>query len=240
MAEMKSTSVRFIDRERRMIDLIRDKVIMSYPLNAIPDDLYQALADLADAAPVKEDNLGMLRARVDKASMSSLNLDNPFPINVSIKRIRLTLTDEAIEDRIDDLEGQFLAFQGRSFKDSIDERIELYRSLHLDDSKIDLLRLGAVEMYGSTSYANIQKDPRVSLSVSWPLPNETTQRGLQINCIAEIIPPGDPFYKYVRILSVLFGGRYLDTGKIEYPCAYKLWVSEVKDKSLADTEGFVL
>ncbi len=240
MAELKSTSVRFIDRERRMIDLIRNKVIMSYPLNAVPNDLYQALADLADTAPVKEDSLGMLKARVDKASMSSLSLDNPFPINTSIKRIRLTLTDEAIKERIDDLEGQFLAFQGRSFEDSIDERIGLYRSLHLDDSRIDRFRLGAVEIYGSTSYANIQKDPRVSLSVSWPLPDEATQRGLQINCIAEIVPPGDPFYKYMRILLVLFGGRYIDTGKTEYPCAYKLWVSEVKDKSLVDTEGFVL
>lgn len=240
MAELKSTSVRFIDRERRMIDLIRDKVIMSYPLNAIPNDLYQALANLADTSPVKEDNLGMLKARVDKASMSSLNLDYPFPINTSIKRIRLTLTDEAIEDKIDDLEGRFLAFQGRSFDDTADERVELYRNLHLDDSKLDLFRLGAVEMYGSTSYANIKKDPRVALSVSWSVPNETTQRGLQINCIAEIVPPKDPFYKYMRILLSLFGVRYLDTGKPEYPCAYKLWVSEVKDKSLADTEGFVL
>ena len=239
MAELKSTSVRFIDRERRMIDLIRNKVIMSYPLNAVPDDLYQALADLADTAPIKEDKLGMLKARIDKAAMSSLDLENPFPINASIKRIRLTYTDEAIEDRIDDLEGQFLALQGRSFEDTADERVELYRSLHLDDSKLDLLRLGAVEMYGSASYANIKKDPRVSLCFSWPLPNEATQRGLQINCIAEIVPPGNPFYKYMRILLALFGVRYLDTGKAEYPCAYKLWVSEIKDKSLADTEGFV-
>ena len=223
-----------------MIDLIRNKVIMSYPLNAIPDDLYQALADLADTARIKEDNLGMLKARIDKAVMSSLDLENPFPINASIKRIRLTYTDEAIEDRIDDLEGQFLALQGRSFEDTADERVELYRSLHLDDSKLDLLRLGAVEMYGSASYANIKKDPRVSLCFSWPLPNEATQRGLQINCIAEIVPPGNPFYKYMRILLALFGVRYLDTGKAEYPCAYKLWVSEIKDKSLADTEGFVL
>jgi len=222
-----------------MIDLIRNKVIMSYPLNAVPDDLYQALADLADTAPIKEDPLGMLKARVDKAAMSSLNLENPFPINASIKRIRLTLTDEAIEDKIDDLEGQFLALQGRSFEDTADERVELYRSLHLDDSKLDLLRLGAVEMYGSASYANIKKDPRVSLCLFWPVPNEATQRGLQINCIAEIIPPGNPFYKYMRILLALFGVRYLDTGKAEYPCAYKLWVSEIKDKSLADTEGFV-
>lgn len=240
MAELRSTIVRFIDRERRMIDLIRNKVIMSYPLNAIPNDLYQALADLADTAPIKEDNLGILRARVDKASMSSLNLDYPFPINTSIKSIRLTLTDEAIEDRIDDLEGQFLAFQGRSFEDTADERIELYRNLHLHDSKLDLFRFGAVEMYGSASYANIKKDPRVSLCVSWPMPNKITQRGLQISCIAEIVPPGDPFYKYMRILLALFGVRYLDTGKAEYPCAYKLWVSEVNDKSLADTEGFVL
>ncbi len=240
MAELKATSVRFIDRERRMIELIRDKVIMSYPLNAVPDDLYQALADLADTAPIKEDKLGLLKARVDKAAMSSLNLDNPFPINSSVKRIRLTLTDEAIEDEIDDLEGQFLALQGRPFEDTVDERVALYRSLHLDDSKLDLFRLGAVEMYGSASYANIKKDPRVSLCLSWPLQNEATQRGLQINCIAEIVPPGNPFYKYMRILLALFGVRYLDTGKVEYPCAYKLWVSEVKDKSLGDTEGFVL
>lgn len=239
MVELKSTSVRFIDRERRMIDLIRNKVIMSYPLNAVPDDLYQALADLADTAPIKEDKLGMLQARIDKAVMSSLDLENPFPINASIKRIRLTLTDEAIEDKIDDLEGQFLALQGRSFENTTDERVELYRGLHLDDSKLDLFRLGALEMYGSASYANIMKDPRVSLCLSWPLPNEATQRGLQINCIAEIVPPGDPFYKYMRLLLALFGVRYLDTGKTEYPCAYKLWVSEIKDKSLADTEGFV-
>lgn len=240
MADLKSTSVRFIDRERRIIELIRDKVIMSYPLNAVPDDLYQALADLADTAPTKDNNLGILQARVDKAAMSSLEFESPFPINTSIKRLRLTLVDEAIEDRINDLEGRFLALQGRSFRDTVDERVELYRGLHLDDSKLDPFRLGAVEMYGSATYANIKRDPRVSLSISWSVPDKIEQRGLQINCIAEIVPPGDPFYKYMRILLAPFGGRYLYTGKTEYPCAYKLWVSEVKDKSLGDTEGFVL
>ena len=239
MAEQRTTFVRFVDRERRIIEITRNKVITSYPLNAVPDDLYQALADLADTAPIKENKLGMLKARIDKAALSSLDLENPFPINASIKRVRLTYTDEAIEDKIDDLEGQFLALQGRSFEDTADERIELYRALHIDDSKLDRFRLGVVEMYGSASYANIKKDPRVSLCLSWPLANEATQRGLQINCIAEIVPPGDPFYKYMRILLALFGVRYLDTGKTEYPCAYKLWVSEIKDKSLADTEGFV-
>ena len=58
------------------------------------------------------------------------------------------MTDEALAETIHELEGAELAFQGRPFEETIDERIELYQKMMIDDSKIDRFRFGAVEMYG--------------------------------------------------------------------------------------------
>jgi hypothetical protein len=111
----------------------------------------------------------------------------------------------------------------------------------LDDSKIDRFRLGAVEMYGDKTYHNILRDPRVTLNMFWTEDNNRLARSFQVNCIAEIVPPGTPFYRYMRLMRRLFSSTIVDIERraSDYICAYKFWVCEAKDKSLTGKPGFV-
>jgi hypothetical protein len=238
MPEEGRSHLRFIDRERRRIEVTDGSIIHSYPLNAIPDLLFEALASLAE----KESDIDGLehiqRATVHQPVANTSNAEGPFPVNSANKRVRLALLDEVIDNDIDELEGRVLALMGQSTEDNIEERMELYRDLFLDDSKIDRFMLGSMEMYGGITHRNIVRDPRVSLSFSWYRMTDPRNVGLQVNCIAEIIPPEDPFYRYMGVMLYLHGKKYLDLRQAKYPCAYKFWISEVKEKSLSHREGF--
>lgn len=235
------SAIRFIDRERRRIETTIGGLTVEFPLNAIPDPIYEAMASAADSAKDSQERLQMIYdSTLMKPTVSSVNSVGIFPVNTAKKIIRLTLKDEVILDVIDDLEGAELAWQGRPFEKTVDERIELYRNTLMDDSKIDRFRFGAVEIYGDQTYQNILRDPRVSLNPSWRVKNEGLALSYQINCIAEIVKPGDPFFKYMRLMRRLFSSRLLDLNRSEdYICAYKFWVCESKDKSLTEKAGFV-
>jgi hypothetical protein len=241
MTEDLVSRIRLIDRDERKIEIERGQIVMTYPLNAIPDILYQALADVAEKDINTENGLEYLyRSTVQKPTFVTFNAMNPFPLNCAPKVVRLTYHDEVIRNTLSDLEGRILSLQGRDFDNTINERIQLYRELHSDDSKIDRMRLGAIEIYGANTYENILRDPRVTLGFSWYRPEESPKEmGFQINCIAEVAIPGDPFYEYMEMMRTLFSKHYLNLGGKQYTCAYKLWVSEIKSKSLDDRSGFI-
>ncbi len=240
MSEEKPSTIKFIDRELRKIDINLSGLEVSFPLNAIPDMVYESIVNtLEGARDVDEKTRRLYDSTLMKPTISSQNATGIFPINSAKKIVRLTLTDEALEDMILELEGAELSFQGRPFDDTLEERIELYQRLMLDDTKIDRFRLGAVEMYGDVTYQNIQRDPRVSLNFFWRQEAEPTSQSYQVNCIAEIVPPGDPFFRYMRLMRRLFSSRLLDLrGTVDYVCAYKFWVCESKDKSLTEKAGY--
>jgi len=231
----------FVDRERRRVEVtFPDQITVCYPLNALPDPIYEAMASALDGnteayARVEE----LYSSTVMKPAVCTLNSSGPFPINAATKIVRLTLTDQAIDETVDEIEGELLALQGRPFKQTLQERIDIYKRLYIDDMKIDRMRLGAVEMFKEATYSNIQRDPRVALSFMWAQPGQSVAPGYQINCLAEISRPRDPFYRFMTCLRSLFSSRFLDVRGTEYACAYKFWVSEVKDKSLAPKPGFV-
>lgn len=234
-----SSTIKFIDRERRRIELESDQIRASYPLNTIPTPLYKALINLVEP---NEENPGdyshIYSSMAQKPTLCTLSSNLPFAVNCAAKRVRLTLNDTELENRIDEIEGEVLSLMSRPFDESIDDRIDLYRQLFLDESKIDLLRLGVVEMYGGRSYQNILRDRRVSLSFHWYRNEQPRNIGFQLNCIAEIIYPGAAFYRFMRAMLYLFGRRYLNLGLKEYPCVYRLWISEVIEKSLDHRTGF--
>jgi hypothetical protein len=231
----------FVDRERRRIEITYpDQISVCYPLNAIPDSIYEAMAAAADGssdafAKVEE----LYSSSVMKPAVCTLNLSGPFPVNAATKLVRLTPTDQAIEETVDEIEGQLLALQGRPFKQTVQERIDIYKRLYVDDKKVDRMRLGAVEMFQDVTYSNLQRDPRATLSFMWNRPGEAVAPGYQVNCLAEISRPRDPFYRFMRCLRSLFSSNFMDMRVPDYACAYKFWVSEVKDKSLAPKLGFV-
>ena len=235
------SKIKFIDKDRRRIEIILGGLSVEFPLNAIPDIVYEAMADAFNRTTESPETLNELYINtLMKPTISTLNASNIFPINSAKKIIRLTLTDDALADSIHELEGAELAFQGRPFEETIDERIELYQKMMLDDKKIDRFRFGAVEMYGDRTYQNILRDPRITLNMFWTQDKRPQAQSYQINCIAEVVPPGDPFFKYMRLMRRLFSKTLIDLrGTSDYVCAYKLWICETKDKSLAAKTDFV-
>lgn len=235
------SKIKFIDKDRRRIEIILGGISVEFPLNAIPDIVYEAMADAFNRTAESPETLNELYINtLMKPTISTLNASNIFPINSAKKIIRLTLTDDALADSIHELEGAELAFQGRPFEETIDERIELYQKMMLDDKKIDRFRFGAVEMYGDRTYQNILRDPRITLNMFWTQEKRPQAQSYQINCIAEIVPPGNPFFKYMRLMRRLFSKTLIDLrGTSDYVCAYKFWVCETKDKSLAEKTDFV-
>jgi len=236
-----SSNIKFIDRELRRIDFDIGGLTVSFPLNAIPDEVYEAMASAIHRSYTDQQILNEIYiSTLMKPTVSTLNSSHIFPINSAKKVMRLTLTDDAILESIDDLEGAMLAFQGRPFDETLDERIELFQKMLLDDKKIDRFRFGAVELFGDQTYHNIMRDPRITLNLFWTQEIHPEARSFQINCVAEIVPPGDPFFRYMSVMRQLFSSRLLNLrGSGEYICAYKFWVCEAKDKSLEEKAGFV-
>jgi hypothetical protein len=240
LPEKRQSTIKFIDRHMRKIDINLGGLDISFPLNAIPDILYEALVNTLEGARDTEEKVRRLyESTLMKPTISTQNAMGIFPINAAKKIVRLTLTDEALEEKILELEGAELSFQGRPFSETVDERIELYQDVMLDDKKIDRYRFGCAEMYGDVTYQNILRDPRVSLSFFWVQSDEPQNQSYQINCIAEVVPPGDPFFRYMRIMRRLFSSKLLDLrGTEDYICAYKFWVCETKEKSLTEKAGY--
>ncbi|MHA2378878.1 MAG: hypothetical protein ACXADS_06360 [Candidatus Thorarchaeota archaeon] len=240
MADDIPSSVKFIDKERRRIELVINDVTLSFPLNAIPDPLYLAMATAYDGDEDPECKL--LRAYYDTVMQPTVCTADPtsiFHLGTAVKTTHLSLTDEEIENQIEDIEGELLSFQGRPYEETLEERIELYRRVYLDDSKIDRFRFGAAELYGDVTYGNIRRDPRIVLNFQHHDPRKDTYLGWQVNSIAQIVFPGDPFYRFMRAMRSLFVRRFIDLRASEYPCAYMFHVCEVKDKSLSSRLGFV-
>jgi len=242
VSDDKPSSIKFIDRELRRIEIDISGLNVSFPLNAVPDMIYEAIVNTLEGARDTNEKLQRLyEATLMKPTVSTLNSTGIFPVNSAKKIIRLTLTDEALEDRILELEGAELSFQGRPFEETIEERIELYQQIMLDDEKIDRFRFGAVEMYGDQTYLNILRDPRVSLNFFWTQKAAPEAQSYQVNCVTEIVPAGDPFFRYMRLMRRLFSSRLIDLrGTEDYICAYKFWVCESKEKSLTERTGYSL
>ena len=241
MADQKASQIKFIDREMRKIEVDIGGFNVMFPLNPIPDRVYEAMANAVDRDGSADDPLrDLYESTLMKPTVSSLSAYGIFPINSAKKVVRLTLTDETIENTIHELEGEELALQGRPFEETVDERIELYQKTLVDDTKIDRFRLGAAEMFGDRTYRNILKDPRVTLNICWHSDDARTALSYQLNCVAEIVPPGDPFFRYMRLMRRLFSSRLLDLRETtDYVCAYKIWICETTDKSLTEKAGFM-
>ncbi len=236
-----SAHLRLIDRELRQIEIESRGIVQRFPLKPIPDDLYEALAGAVDVEGEPEQKLrAIYDSTIMKPAVSTFNFDAPFLVNSSVKITRLTLKDEIIDEMIEELEGRLLSFQGIQFKDTIEERIDLYREIFVDDTKIDRFRLGAAEIFGEATYANIRRDPRVCLILYWNDRQNGEMKSYQINAIAEVVPPGTPYYRYMRVLRTLFSSRFVDSRRDSYVAAYKFWVSDILDKSLAAKPGFIL
>lgn len=235
-----SPRLHFIDRERRKIDLLINEVTYSYPLNVIPDNLYEALAGIAGGAEDEKEKMQrMWYSPFNKPTVCTFSHGKPFPFNCVKKSIRLVLTDKAIEDKIDDLEGKLLSWQGMNYDDTIKDRLDTFTNLYLIDEDIDRFVLGCAEIFGDVTYQNIQQDPRVALNFYHPKSEQQEAFSVQINAIAEIFKPGDLFFRYMTVMRTFFARTFISLRSHSYIGAYKFWVSEDLDKSFEEKPGFI-
>ncbi|MFW9844950.1 MAG: hypothetical protein ACFFEV_10270, partial [Candidatus Thorarchaeota archaeon] len=115
MSDEGPSTIKFIDKDRRRIDINLGGLSVSFPLNPIPDVLYEAIANVVNKSSTAPETVNELYiGPLTKPSVATLNASNIFPINSARKITRLTLTDEALEESIDEFEGTELAFQGRA------------------------------------------------------------------------------------------------------------------------------
>ena len=118
MSDEGISKIKFIDKDRRRIEIILGGLSVNFPLNAIPDPVYEAMADAVNKSSEAPETLSELYvSNLMKPTVSSLNASNIFPVNSAKKIMRLTLTDDALDDTIHELEGVELAFQGRPFEE---------------------------------------------------------------------------------------------------------------------------
>ena len=60
MSEEGTSKIKFIDKDRRRIEITLGGVSVVFPLNAIPDNVYEAMADAVNKSPESPEILNEL------------------------------------------------------------------------------------------------------------------------------------------------------------------------------------
>ncbi|MCK5265451.1 MAG: hypothetical protein KAR03_07575, partial [Candidatus Thorarchaeota archaeon] len=82
MSDEGTSRIKFIDKDRRRIEIILGGLSVVFPLNAIPDPVYEAMADAVNRSAESPETLNELYIdTLMKPTVSSLNASNIFPIN---------------------------------------------------------------------------------------------------------------------------------------------------------------
>lgn len=229
----------FVEREQRRIVTNIDEFRYFTPLKTIPPGMLKVMLKGTDYDKgTIEDYMRLVNSRVFEGTVGTYSSGRIFPVNLATKIIFPTLYDEIIEEIIDDLEGEILSFQGRTFEATLEDRFRLLRNIFLDDSKIDPYRLGAIEIYGELTYKNIRHNPKATILYRWQ--EDGNSRSIQINCIAQIEPPKSNYFRFMRVLRSLFARKFMDLLGESYMVAYKFWICDLIPKHLDDRHGFTL
>jgi len=163
-------------------------------------------------------------------TLLSLNRDfDDFPVNAACKGVGLVPIDSLLETLAKRLRSINAGLQDIEFKDSLPDRTQAVELLFGDKEKINQYALGGLEIFETKSFLNITQDPRVSLFFVTGSP---TYKSYQMNCIAEVIDSGQPFYEFVTSTRNLFERAKFHFKQTKYPYAIKYHVVEILDKSL--------
>jgi len=152
-----------------------------------------------------------------------------FPINAVCKGIGLVPRGPMMDVLTNEIQSILKDIKEKDFQSTLTSRIEAASLLYEHKEKIDTSTLGGLEIFESKSYGNIRKNPHVSLFFVGKSPR---YRSYQINCLAEIIQPEDPFYSFIASMRALFEYETFHYQQPSYPYAIKYHVLEVIDKSL--------
>lgn len=148
-----------------------------------------------------------------------------FPVNSAAKGAGLCVRPEAVEEWTLKFEGLTRRGLEAGWQETMRERLEALLDYYSDVSRFDPTVITSIELFGKRTYKNVLADPRVTLLyVGF---DDSGTRSYAVHCVAELVPPGELFYRYVRATHDLFHVPSRRT----YPFVYRLHVCEVYDKT---------
>lgn len=148
-----------------------------------------------------------------------------FPVNSAAKGAGLSVFTECIEEWTLRFEGLIKQGLELGWEETMKERLETLLDYYSDISRFDPTMITSIELFGKRTYKNVLADPRATLLyVGF---GDTGSKSYAVHCIAELVPPGELFYRYVRSIHDLFHVP----SKRTYPFVYRLHVCEVYDKA---------
>ncbi len=160
--------------------------------------------------------------------MITFEAEGSFPIRVVSKGAGFTPRDEKLQPYIDLLEETIVRCEGRPWEETLSDRVAAVRALLDHPEDIDLRRLGFLEIFGSGTYRNLQRDPRVVLHYTGDGPDYPS---FQINGYVELLDQDDPRYRYIALARFLFERAPFHLPQPGYAAGYLVWVHEVADKT---------
>ncbi|MBI3962245.1 MAG: hypothetical protein HY335_05795 [Deinococcus sp.] len=163
----------------------------------------------------------------------TINRDGRFPAHTANKGAGFTARDEWLGEYIELLENWVRHSRDGPWEESLAERVTLARRFYQGEH-LDPRRLGLLEIFRGTTYRNILANPCVSLHYAGPGPE---YQSYQLNCIAEVVGPGDPRYRFIHAMRQLFEHESFHIHQPSYPFGYLFWVCEVYDKSPRGAAG---
>ncbi|MBU7024606.1 MAG: hypothetical protein HXS40_10615 [Theionarchaea archaeon] len=162
-------------------------------------------------------------------TLITVNPDTPhFPINAASKGVGLVPEPSEMPEIVTQLGQTASRVKGKDFFSTLKERISA-AELFYASQKIDVHSLGGLEIFEGTSFSNMTKNPFVSLFFVGGAPS---YKSFQVNCVAEIVEKGHPFYQFVASMRALFEEGSFHFQQPAYPYAIHYHVSGVLDKSL--------
>ncbi len=148
-----------------------------------------------------------------------------FPVNSAGKGVGLTVRPELVEQYAERFETLIAEGLEKGWNQTMPKRLEALLDYYSETSKFDRTTLSSLELYAKRTYKNVSADPRATLLYVGIGDGGT--KSYAINVVAELIPPGEPYYRYCRAVHDLF---HVPSKKV-YPFAYRLRVCEVYDKA---------
>lgn len=118
--------------------------------------------------------------------------------------------------------------EGRPAEATRADRLLAIRLLYEHPERMDLRRLGLLEMFEGATFRNLRRDGRATLHYTDSGPE---YRSFQLNGWVEVAGPGDPRYEVILAARLLFEMEAFHIRQPAYPWAYVFSVVEAYDKT---------
>ena len=175
-------------------------------------------------------NHGASSVRRLPAHLPILGTSGPgtFPINLASRGIGLLPKEEILEKTYEGFEKAKNEAAGRSWEESLPQRIEVARGFYADSTNFDQARLGGLEIFEGRTARNLELNPLASLLYTGDAPKYLS---FQINCVVVRVREGDPHYRFLLSARELFAWDAFHLKQNRYPFGHLFHVVEVIDKT---------